>query len=122
MVSTIILWKAIRSRHIFIRILVELAIILAISVLVFSYLWDYSYDGSWYHLPATIALEEGWNPLFETTGYIWIDNYPNGIWSLGPRLMLRRLGLIWVVSSMYCFLSVPIGHFSTGLLGLLEID
>jgi hypothetical protein len=91
-VSTIGLYRAIRSRHFFIRIIVELSIILAISVLVFSYVWDYSHDGLWYHVPATIALAEGWNPFFETTGNIWIDSYPHGIWSLRAAFDVATFG------------------------------
>jgi hypothetical protein len=106
-VSTIGLYKAIRSRLIFIRIVVELSIILATSVLVFSYLWDYSHDGAWLYLPATIALAEGWNPFFETTGNVWIDSYPHGIWSLRAAFDVATFGfdLGRVTNVMFSFSS-----------------
>ena len=106
-VSTVILSKVIRSRHIFIRILVELAIILATSVLICTYLWEYSHDGFYYHLPATIALEEGWNPFFETTKNVWIDNYPHGIWSFRAAFDVATSGfdLGRVINVLFAFTS-----------------
>ena len=86
-VSTVILSKVIPSRHIFIRILVELAIILATSVLICTYLWDCSHDGFYYHLPATIALGERDEIHFlKPLKMFGFDNYPHGIWSLQGRI------------------------------------
>lgn len=105
--STIGLWKAIRSRYIAVHILIELVAILAISVIVFSYLSDYSYDGLYYQLPGAIALEEGWNPFSETTKSIWIDNYPHGIWYLRAAVDVATSGfdLGRIVNVLFCFTS-----------------
>ncbi len=56
-----------------------------------NFLFDWSYDGMYYHKQAIIALKEGWNPLWQSSleadefaSYLdmalWLDNYPKGVW------------------------------------------
>jgi hypothetical protein len=62
--------------------IIEIASVCAISLIVFRYLHDPSYDGPHNHLHATIALSHGWNPQSQTTENLWYDRYPYGIWTL----------------------------------------
>ena len=54
-------------------------------------IFDWSYDGMYYHKQAAITLAEGWNPLRESCVdaqplnanadlALWLDNYPKGLW------------------------------------------
>lgn len=43
--------------------------------------YDFSFDGQAYQQKGTIALKEGWNPLYdEELGDLWIDHYAKGNW------------------------------------------
>lgn len=66
-------------------------VILALWCVVCNFIFDWSYDGMYYHKEAIIDLKEGWNPFYqsaqEATVYatypdmdLWLDNYPKGIW------------------------------------------
>lgn len=65
--------------------------ILALWCVVCSFIFDWSYDGMYYHKEAVIDLKEGWNPFYQSsldaTVYatypdmdLWLDNYPKGLW------------------------------------------
>ena len=65
--------------------------LLALFALLASRIFDWSYDGMYYHKQAIITLAEGWNPLrgssLDFNGindvmnvYVWLDNYPKGVW------------------------------------------
>lgn len=65
--------------------------ILGIFACFCKYMFDWSYDGMYYHKQAIITLKEGWNPLYKSSlecdifaSYpnmtLWLDNYPKGLW------------------------------------------
>jgi hypothetical protein len=71
-----------------------LAVVTLVGGIALDWLYDFSGDGQWYHLPAIIALAEGWNP-FRTpelaawnaelakevgTGAIYVQHYAKGAW------------------------------------------
>lgn len=47
-----------------------------------SGIWDFSYDGMFYHQPAVDALLEGHNPYRETADLIFLNIYVHGVWVL----------------------------------------
>lgn len=71
--------------------LVICLVILIVWAAVCAKIFDWSYDGMYYHKQAVITLAEGWNPLFQSSTnaqhlnsnanlWMWLDNYPKGIW------------------------------------------
>lgn len=64
-----------------------------LCVIIAGQVYDFSYDGMYFHKEAVNALANSWNPLrssfadFGFFGYLqelptWLDNYPKGVWSL----------------------------------------
>lgn len=60
------------------------------------FLWDYSADGQWYHMPAAWALAHGWNPIAlhhntlispMVNANIWIDHYCKGMETLSASVI-----------------------------------
>lgn len=65
-------------------------------------LYDFSFDGNWYHKVAIKALADGWNPLrshsleswdsdsalvrYTSGSSLWADHYPHGLWELHAAL------------------------------------
>ena len=73
------------------RSLVICLVVLIIWAIICSKIFDWSYDGMYYHKQAVITLAEGWNPLYESSAaaqplnsnanlLMWLDNYPKGVW------------------------------------------
>lgn len=65
--------------------------VLALWCVVCNFIFDWSYDGMYYHKEAIIDLKEGWNPFYQSSldatvfaSYpdmdLWLDNYPKGLW------------------------------------------
>ncbi len=65
--------------------------VFSLWIFVCNFIYDWSYDGMYYHKQAVITLKEGWNPFRESSldadvfaSYpdmaLWLDNYPKGIW------------------------------------------
>ncbi len=82
--------SCLRGRGQFYAAVLVLAI-LALWTIVCGLIFDWSYDGMYYHKQAIITLKEGWNPLRQSSieadvfaSYpnmsLWLDNYPKGIW------------------------------------------
>jgi hypothetical protein len=68
-------------------VLVSLAVcylIIAFSLLLNSFIYDYSWDGQAYHQTAALYLSNGWNPFYsslpETSVFIWDNHYPKFTW------------------------------------------
>ena len=66
-------------------------VLLVLWALLAWVIFDWSFDGMYYHKQAIITLKEGWVPLYTSSlnadvfaGYpdmaLWLDNYPKGIW------------------------------------------
>jgi hypothetical protein len=74
---------------------------------VLGWLYDFSGDGQWYHLPAILALAEGWNPFhtpqlaewnpgFEqaiSTAAVYVQHYAKGVWIIAAAAY-RATGLL----------------------------
>ncbi|GEM_PF-4272047 len=60
-----------------------------------DYFWDGEWDSAAFHLPAILALMDGWNPTEEARDIIWLNTYPNGWWTLSATAatLLGHLGL-----------------------------
>ncbi len=69
------------------------AVLMAVTAPVFANIWDFSYDGMYFHKEAAYSLANGWNPFavsyrdFGRFGHffdmpLWLDNYPKGMWAV----------------------------------------
>lgn len=65
-------------------------------VILSMFLWDYSADGQWYHMPAAWALAHGWNPVSHhhntlisplVNANLWIDHYCKGMEALSASII-----------------------------------
>lgn len=72
--------------------LLAIAAFVALSV----YIWDYSADGQWYHMPAAWAIAHGWNPIAQhhntlisemVGANLWIDHYNKGMETLAASII-----------------------------------
>ena len=84
-----------------------LAVATTVGGAVLGWLYDFSGDGQWYHLPGILALAEGWNPVlapqlgewdsgFEqelTNAAIYIQHYAKGVWIVAAAAY-RATGLL----------------------------
>lgn len=74
--------------------------IVALALILASFLLDTSYDGLTYHKSAIGALKNGWNPYVESVDDwataqplrnglshygLWVDHYPRGTWCIGAN-------------------------------------
>lgn len=89
-VAGIAIYSVVYDRQILIALLINLAI-LAIWTSICTKIFDWSYDGMYYHKQAAITLAEGWNPLYQSSTaaeplnhnadlQLWLDHYPKGLW------------------------------------------
>lgn len=73
------------------RALIICLLLLAVWTKLCSGIFDWSYDGMYYHKQAAITLAQGWNPLKESCLAaeplnhnadlaLWLNHYPKGIW------------------------------------------
>jgi len=84
-----------------------LAVATLLGGAVLGWLYDFSGDGQWYHLPGILALAEGWNPFlapqlsqwnvgFEhdlTNAAIYVQHYAKGVWIVAASVY-RATGLL----------------------------
>lgn len=72
------------------KLFASVLLIVALSLLLGGYAYDYAYDGMSYHQPIIRSLMLGWNPIYEsnspfTTGWScssYVDHYPKAIETL----------------------------------------
>ncbi|MCD8182053.1 MAG: hypothetical protein LUE99_01975 [Bacteroides sp.] len=92
-------------------------IIVAVSLLVSSFTYDYSYDGIAYHQDCILQLKEGWNPFYvhHATGArheMWVNHYARGLETIQATVYAmtneiesgKAINIILVISS-YCFMN-----------------
>jgi hypothetical protein len=60
---------------------------LAATWVVAAILYDTSFDGESYHLPALLALADGWNPFYATTSVTPANLQANGMWTVRAALL-----------------------------------
>jgi hypothetical protein len=84
-----------------------LAVATLIGGAALGWLYDFSGDGQWYHLPGVLALAEGWNPFlapqlgqwsvgFEqelTNAAIYVQHYAKGVWIVAAAVY-KATGLL----------------------------
>lgn len=89
-VITLVIISFIKDRRLFYGLTLNI-LLLAIFGTICRYIFDWSYDGMYYHKQAVITLKEGWNPLYQScldcdiyatypNMALWLDNYPKGLW------------------------------------------
>ena len=89
-IAGIAVYSALRDRKL-LKSLVICLVILIFWAAICSKIFDWSYDGMYYHKQAIITLAEGWNPFYESSAdaqhlnananlWLWLNNYPKGIW------------------------------------------
>ncbi len=59
--------------------IVAVLLILAITLLLSSAIYDISFDGPWYHSGTILHLAEGWNPYYQSVS--GIDDYYTSLWT-----------------------------------------
>jgi len=68
-----------KIKKIAIQLIVCYSIVIA-SLVISSFIFDYSYDGQAYHQTAAIQINSGWNPFYanlpEESVFIWNNHYP----------------------------------------------
>ena len=60
--------------------------LLAAAWLTAAALYDTSWDGTSYHLPALLAIAEGWNPVFAASDIVPANLQANGLWTVRAAL------------------------------------
>ncbi len=86
----LLLYSVWRDRPLLKALVLDIAL-LCVWALICGLIFDWSYDGMYYHKQAIITLKEGWNPLYCGSAEVdvfatypdmalWLDNYPKGIW------------------------------------------
>src|SRR5271166_956284 len=83
--------------------------ILAAAWVVAAMLYDTSWDGTSYHLPALLALESGWNPLYAASDIVQADVSANGLWTVraafgaltGSVEGTKAVNLLFVVAAVF---------------------
>lgn len=100
------------------RLFVSVLLIVALSLLLGGYAYDYAYDGMSYHQPIIRSLMSGWNPIYEShSPYTaewscssFVDHYPKAIETLCASFACfvgnieygKAVNLLIVISS-FCF-------------------
>ena len=87
LISTILIFILLQIKNIKVDYIEFILSVLAFLFVVFlsfkiaPLYYDFSFDGQGYQQNGTIALQEGWNPLYdEELGDLWIDHYAKGNW------------------------------------------
>jgi hypothetical protein len=97
-----------------------------------AWLYDFSGDGQWYHLPAILALAQGWNPFqhpqlgewnaaFEQaiserpSAAIYVQHYAKGTWIVAAAVY-RAIGLLEAAKAVNLLYSVAVYLLAAGYL------
>jgi len=97
-----------------------------------AWLYDFSGDGQWYHLPAVLALSQGWNPFeypqlgdwnaaFEhaisekPSAAIYVQHYAKGTWIVAAAAY-RATGLLEAAKVVNLLYSLAVFFLAQGLL------
>lgn len=98
---------------------------IAATMLIFLFLsgvagkiWDFSWDGNWYHKLAIGLLKNHWNPIYELPSQafsrtlqaagdsLWVECYPKGVWvfAAGVYSMTGNIetGKVYTLIAMVC--------------------
>jgi hypothetical protein len=112
-----------------------LAVVTLLGGMVLGWLYDFSGDGQWYHLPGILALAEGWNPFlaprlgewnagFEqdlTNAAIYVQHYAKGVWIVAAAVY-KATGLLEAAKVFNLFLALATYLFTVVFLGRLGLS
>jgi hypothetical protein len=105
----VILWRWPLGTRVSARAVAVTFGILALAWLVAATVYDTSWDGTSYHLPGTLALAEGWNPIHSASGIVQVDLSANGLWTIRAALYAltgsvegaKALNLLFVAAAVF---------------------
>jgi hypothetical protein len=112
-----------------------LIVVVSISVVggsALAWLLDFSGDGQWYHLPAVVALSDGWNPFAHPqlgdwnpvfkreiserlSAAIYVQHYPKGAWIVAAAAY-RATGLLEAAKVVGLLYLLAVFFVAAGLL------
>ena len=107
--AALLWWRPLGTGRIPPRLLALIAFLLAAFWLVAAALFDTSWDGTSYHLPAELALADGWNPIARPSGIPPADVQANGLWTLRAALFAltgsvegsKALNLLFLLAALF---------------------
>jgi hypothetical protein len=82
----ILRWRPLGMGPVSRRTVTVTAGLLAAAWLTAAALYDTSWDGTSYHLPALLAIAGGWNPVFAPSDIIPVNLQANGLWTVEAAL------------------------------------
>ena len=71
-------------------------LVVGVFMILSIFVWDYSADGQWYHMPAAWALAHSWNPIVQhhnplipelINANLWVDHYSKGMETLAASVI-----------------------------------
>ena len=134
-------WRFAGDRATFVRAAGGLTVLALVGGAFGEFLLDFSGDGQWYHLPAILALAEGWNPFqipvladwnrefaqalarrdindLPTSGYV--QHYAKGAWIISAAAF-RATGLLEATKVLNLFYLVAVYWYALALLQRLNV-
>lgn len=122
--ALVILTKTEDTKIPFYAILIGIGVIL-IALFLSSRIYDFTYDGNWYHKSAVGAMANGWNPLYDSfTDYcnekgfqwlgdsaVWVEHYCKASWIFGANIYIMT-GYIETAKCMNILLAYSLFSFA----------
>lgn len=104
-------WRVLPAKNLFANLTGIILVI--VGAFIFAlFFQDFAYDTRAYHLPASIMISEGWNPIYETIPpefpMIQIVNFPKGQWMINS-------------GAIFAFQSIEAGKFTHPIYMLVTI-
>ena len=127
-IISIIILNIIRKEEKIVKILAIVCslLVIVISILIANNFYDLSYDGNAYHKEAIIAIDKGWNPIYEdyvefcdknnltSIQRLWVTSYPKATWMIADSIYKItsniesgksiNLMMIYITFSMFSYL------------------
>jgi len=84
--GALLCWRPLGTGPVSRRAVAVTAGLLAATWLAAAALYDTSWDGTGYHLPALLAIAGGWNPIFAASDIMQANLQANGLWTVRAAL------------------------------------
>lgn len=84
--GAILCWRPLGTGPVSRRAVAVAAGLFAAAWLTAAALYDTSWDGTSYHLPALLAIDGGWNPIFAASDIVQANQQANGLWTVRAAL------------------------------------
>lgn len=97
--------------------IVAMLVVVPVTIGISMWLYDWSFDGQWYHSCTIRELVAGWNPMYSTSvrdsvdefTRLWVEHYPRGIETIAATIVScignieagKALNLWFVISSVF---------------------